>query len=50
MGLVVYIVAWAEAFFRTKWHLDPSSGLATTDMGRELGAVPPFLRGSCVPI
>jgi len=31
---------WAEAYLRTKWHLDPSSRLATTDMGRKLGAVP----------
>jgi len=30
-------VAWAEAFLHTKWHLDPSSHLATTDMGRKLG-------------
>ena len=37
-------VAWAEAYLRTKWHLDPSSRLATIDMGRKLGgvAVPPF--------
>ena len=25
-----------------KWHLDPSSRLATTDMGQKLEAVPPF--------
>jgi len=25
---------------RTKWHLDPSSRLAATDMGRKLGALP----------
>ena len=36
------IVAWAEVHFRTKWHLDPSSRLATTDTGRKLGAPPPF--------
>jgi len=36
------IVAWAEVYFRTKWHLDPSSRLTTTDMGRNLGAPPPF--------
>ena len=24
-------VAWAEAYLHTKWHLSPSSGLATTD-------------------
>ena len=31
-------VAWAEAYLRTKWQLDPSSRLATTDMDRKLGA------------
>jgi len=29
MGFVVYNGAWAEAYLRTKWHLDPSSRLAT---------------------
>jgi len=29
-------VIWAEAYFHTKWHLDPCSHLATTDMGRKL--------------
>jgi len=29
-------VAWAEAYLRTKWRLDPSGRLATTDMGRKL--------------
>ena len=33
-------VAWAEAYFYTKWHLSPSSRLAITDIGRKLGAVP----------
>ena len=33
-------MAWAEVYFDTKWHLDPSSRLATIDMGRELAAVP----------
>jgi len=37
MGLVVYIVAWVEAYLRTKWHLNPSSRSATTEMGRKLG-------------
>jgi len=32
-----YNVDWAEAYLRTKWHLDSSSRLATTDMGRKLG-------------
>jgi len=31
---------WAEAYLPTNWHLAPSSHLATTDMGRKLGAVP----------
>jgi len=43
MGLVVYNVAWVEAYFRTKWRLDPSSRLATTDMGRKfVGGCDPF--------
>jgi len=29
ISLVVYIVAWAEAYLRSKWHLDSSSRLAT---------------------
>ena len=33
-------MAWAEAYLCIKWHLDPSSRLATTDIGRKLGAVP----------
>jgi len=33
-------VAWADAYRHTKWHLDLSSHLATTDMGRKLGALP----------
>jgi len=34
---------------RPSWHLDPSSGLATTDMGRKLGAVPRWGRGAGSP-
>jgi len=30
----------AEAHFSTKWHLDPSSRLATIDMGQKLEAGP----------
>ena len=47
MGLVVYNVARAKAYLRTKWHLDPSGPLATIDICRKLGAaVPPlFERG-----
>ena len=35
-------MAWAEAYLRTKWHLNPPSRFATTDMGRKVGegAVP----------
>jgi len=42
-------VALAEAYIRTKWHLDLSSRLVTTDMGRKLGAVPLFERGELGP-
>jgi len=35
-------VAWAEAYLRTKWHLHPSSRLATKDMGQKLGELRPF--------
>jgi len=30
----------AEAYLPTKWHLDPSSRLATTEVGRKLGVCP----------
>jgi len=40
----------AEAYLYTKWHLNPSSRLATTDMGQKLGAVPLWRRGSWVPM
>ena len=40
------IVARAEAYLCTKWHLDPSSRLATIDVGRKLGgALSPFREG-----
>jgi len=42
-------VAWAEAYSCTKWHVDSSSRLATTDMGRKLGAVPFLGGGSWAP-
>ena len=48
MGLVVHNVVLAETYLRTKWHLDPSSRLATIDMGRKVGAVPDF-RGKLGP-
>ena len=37
-------VARAEAYRRTKWHLDPSSRLATTN-GPKIGGCVPFLGG-----
>jgi len=46
MALVVYNVAGAEVYLRTKCHLDPSRHLAAIDMGRKLGGerlVSPFL-------
>jgi len=39
-GLVVHNVAWAEAYLRTKWHLDPSSCLASTDRAENWGLCP----------
>jgi len=39
---------WAEAYRRTKCHLDPSSHLATTDMGQKLGGYALF-GGGLVP-
>jgi len=33
-------VAWAEAYLCTKWHLDTSSHLATTDMFQNWGLCP----------
>ena len=39
----------AEAYVPIKWHLDPSSSLATTDMGRKLGAVPHWGREELGP-
>jgi len=43
-------VAWTEAYayLRTKWYFDPSSRLATIDMGRKLGAV--MLTKCCTPL
>jgi len=38
-------VAWAEAYLLTKWHLDPSSRLATIDMGRKVGGAVPLSGG-----
>jgi len=30
---------WADVCLRTKWHLDPSSPLATVDMGYKAGVL-----------
>ena len=38
-------IAWAEAYLHTKWHLSPSSCLATTDNGRKLGGCAPLGEG-----
>jgi len=42
-------MGWAEAYLHTKWHLHPSSRVATTDKGRKLGAVS-LGEGGWVPI
>jgi len=42
-------VAWAEAYLRTKWHLDISSRFATTDDVPKIGALP-LVWGNWVPI
>jgi len=47
---IAQYVAWAEAYLHTKWHLDPSSRSARIDMGRKLGALPHFRKGSGVAI
>jgi len=39
-----------RVYIRTKWHLDPSSRLATTDMGQKLGGGCARFLGSWVPI
>jgi len=33
----------------TKWHLDPSSRLATTDMGQNIGGYAPLMEGELGP-
>jgi len=40
---LLYKVAWAEAYLRAKYRLDPSSRLATLNIGRILGSSAPFL-------
>ena len=36
----------AQVYLRIKWHLDPSTPLATTDMDRKVGGVVPLLGGA----
>ena len=51
-GRLVHIkhnVARAEAYLPTKWHLDPSSRLATTGMGLKLAACAPLGEGELGP-
>ena len=37
-------VAWIDAYPSTKWHLDPSSRLATKTWAEKWGTVPLFRR------
>ena len=48
-GRLKHTVAWAEAYLRTKWHLDLPRRLATTDMGRKLGDCAPLGEGAGSP-
>ena len=34
-------MTWENVYLRTRWHLDPSSRLAATDIGRKLGRLYP---------
>jgi len=43
-------VTSTEGYLDTKWHLDPYSRLATTDVGRKLGEGVVRLWGSWVSI
>jgi len=38
-------MSMAEAYLRTKWYPDPSSCLATIDMGRKVEAAVPLSVG-----
>jgi len=42
-------VALDEAYLHTKWHLSPSSRLATTDISRKLGGCAPLGEGELGP-
>ena len=41
-GCMIAVATCCLAYLRIKWYLDPSSRLATIDMGRKLGALPHF--------
>jgi len=45
LGPLYHNVALAEAYLHAKWHIDPSSRLATIDMDRKLGGSDPFFGG-----
>jgi len=42
-------VAWTKAYLHTKWHLDPLSCLAPTDMSRKLEGCAPLMEGELGP-
>ena len=44
------MLARAEAYLYTKWHLNSSSPLETIDMGRKVGMLCPFLGGAGFPL
>jgi len=47
--LIYHKVAWAKASLHTKWHLNPSSHLATTNMGQKLEGCAPLGEGEPGP-
>ena len=42
-------VAWAETYLHAKWHLDPSSSLATIDTAENWGLCSHFKEGELGP-
>ena len=48
-GPISHKVAWTETYLHTKWHLNPCSHLAATDMGGKLEAPPPFWKREVGP-
>jgi len=49
-GSPFYTVTWAEAYLHAKYHLDPSSHLATINTGQTFGGLrPPFWAGERGP-